>query len=150
MAALLALCAPQGARAQASVSALPVQGLRFGTLSPGLATVVSPDDGGRRASLELVGSGSVTVTFQLPREMEAPDGKRLPLRFGPTDGRIVFPRSTREIVFDPSAPVSFSIPPGSGGATLYLGGAAEPGPRQPPGAYTTSITAWVVVANAAT
>ncbi|HET7463056.1 MAG TPA: hypothetical protein VFJ82_17520 [Longimicrobium sp.] len=152
LAALLALLAgPCPALAQGTVSVLPVQGLRFGTLSSGIPTVVSPLDGSHRASIELVGTGQVTVAFELPAGLTAgAGGALLPLRFGPADGRVTFPRSGASLVFDPQAPVSFSIPPGSGGATVWLGGSAEPGPRQAPGAYEAAITVNVVVANSAT
>jgi len=146
----LLLARPCPAPAQGTVSVLPVQGLRFGVLSSGIPTVVSPLDGSRRAIIELVGSGQVSVTFELPAALRAGSGPSLPLRFGPTDGRVTFPRSGQVLVFDPSQPVSFSIPPGSGGATVYLGGAAEPGPRQAPGAYDAGITVTVVVSNSAT
>jgi|SRR5215218_2105424 len=150
--ALLALLAgPCRALAQGTVSVLPVQGLRFGTLSTGIPTVVSPLDGSRRASIELVGAGHVTVRFELPAGLRAgAGGPLLPLRFGGTDGRVTFPRSAATLVFDPAQAVSFDIPPGSGGATVWLGGSAEPGPRQAPGTYSASITVNVVVANSAT
>lgn len=152
-AALLALfTGPCPALAQGTVSVLPVQGLRFGTLSSGIPTVVSPLDGSRRASIELVGTGHVSVSFELPPGLTTAGsgGALLPLRFGAADGRVTFARGGQTIVFDPSAPVSFTIPPGLGGATVWLGGSAEPGPRQPPGAYSASITVNVVVANSAT
>ncbi|HVG44660.1 MAG TPA: hypothetical protein VM890_08015, partial [Longimicrobium sp.] len=103
------------------------------------------------STVELVGAGHVTVTFELPPALRAEGGApALPLRFGASDGRVTFPGSGRALVFDPSHPVSFTIPPGSGGATVFLGGSAEPGTRQPPGAYTGGITVTVVVANPAT
>ena len=152
LAALVSLIAgPCPALAQGTVSVLPVQGLRFGVLSSGIPTVISPLDGSRRAVVELVGAGQVSVSFELPPALQAGgDAPALPLRFGPADGRVTFPGSGRVLVFDPSRPVSFTIPPGSGGATVYLGGSAEPGTRQPPGAYTGGITVTVVVANPAT
>lgn len=146
---LLALLAePCSAQARSTVSALPVQGLRFGVLAAGSPSIVSPADASRRAGIDLVGTGHVTLTFQLPSALRTPGGAALPLRFGPTDGRIEFPRSTRVIEFDPSAPVSFTIPPGLGAARIFLGGTAQPGTRQPPGSYDGVITVQVTVANA--
>jgi hypothetical protein len=152
IAGLLALLAgPCPARAQGTVSVLPVQGLRFGTLASGIPSVVSPLDGERRASIELVGQGQVTIRFDLPAGLQAgAAGTLLPLRFGADDGRVTFPRSGTMMVFDPASPVSFSIPPGAGGATVWLGGAAVPRPRQAPGTYSASITVNVVVANSST
>lgn len=149
-AALLLVASPGAAQGKGSVQAIPVQGLRFGLLSAGAPAVVSPLDAGRRATLELAGSGHVTITFELPAGLASRGGSTLPLRFGPGDGRIVFARSSREIVFDPGEPVSFTLPPGLGSATVYLGGAAQPGASQPPGEYTATITVFLVVANTAT
>lgn len=149
-AALLAMpVEPCFAQARSTVSALPVQGLRFGVLAAGMPAVVSPADASRRAGVELVGQGHVTVTFELPPALRTPTGSALPLRFGPTDGRITFPGSSRVIEFDPNVPVSFTIPATAGAAQIFLGGTAEPGSRQPPGSYDGRITVHVVVANAA-
>jgi hypothetical protein len=151
LAALLALlAAPCPAPAQGTVSVLPVQGLRFGMLSTGMPTVISPLDAGRRATVELVGSGHVTLLLELPQGLRAggDGGPLLPLRFGATDGRVTFPGSGTVLVFDPAAPVSFTLP--QGGATIWLGGSAEPASAQPPGAYDAAITVHVVVANPAT
>lgn len=149
-AALLLVASPGAAQGGGGVQALPVQGLRFGLLSAGAPAVVSPLDAGRRATLELAGSGHVTITFELPAGLASRGGATLPLRFGPGDGRVVFTRSSREIVFDPGQPVSFNLPPGLGSASVYLGGQAQPGASQPPGEYTATITVFLVVANTAT
>lgn len=147
--ALLAvLVEPCFAQARSTVSALPVQGLRFGVLTAGTPVAVSPADASRRASVELVGTGHVTLTIQLPAALRTPGGAALPLRFGATDGRIEFPRGSRVIEFDPGVPLQFTIPPGMGAARIFLGGTAEPGARQPPGSYDGVITVQVMVANA--
>jgi hypothetical protein len=150
IAALLLVASPGAAQGKGTVQALPVQGLRFGVLSAGTPTVVSPLDAGQRATLELAGSGHVTLTFELPGGLASRGGTTLPLRFGPGDGRIVFARSSREIVFDPNQPVSFTLPSGLGSASVYLGGAAQPAAGQPPGEYTAAITVFLVVANTST
>lgn len=148
--ALLALSGPPvAAAAQAAVTALPVQGLRFGTLTPGAAAEVSPLDASRRATVELVGSGAVTLQVELPTALAA-GGGALPVRFRAGDGRITFPKSNRVLVFDPNAPVTFHIPPGVGGAYVHLGGEAAPTPRQAPGAYAAAIRVHVVVASSTT
>lgn len=149
IAALLLVASPGAAQGR-GVQAIPVQGLRFGLLSAGTPSVVSSLDAERRAVLELAGGGHVTVTFELPAGLTSRGGATLPLRFGPGDGRIVFTRSSREIVFDPNQPVSFTLPPGLGSASVYLGGAAQPAAGQPPGEYTAAITVFLVVANTST
>jgi hypothetical protein len=150
IAALLLVASPGAAQSRGGVQAIPVQGLRFGLLSAGAPSVVSSLDAERRAVLELAGGGHVTVTFELPAGLTSRGGAVLPLRFGPGDGRIVFARSSREIVFDPNQPVSFNLPQGLGSATVYLGGSAQPAPGQPPGEYTAAITVFLVVANTST
>lgn len=148
--ALLALAAPCSAQSRGTVSAHPVQGISWGVLAGGIPSPVSPDDAARRASVELVGSGQVTITFSLPAGLVSAEGAVLPLHFAPSDGRIVFPRSNRVVEFDPTLPVSVNIPPGLGGAQVFLGGTAAPASRQPPGSYAGTITVHVQVANAAT
>ena len=149
LAVLPLLAAP--CRAQTgTVSAMPVQGLRFGLLGGGAPSVVSPLDAGRRATLELIGVGHVTITFELPAGLVARSGATLPLQFRPDDGRIAFPGAGQELVFDPAAPVSFVLQPAVGSASLFLGGAAHPSAQQAPGEYTATITVYVVVANTAT
>lgn len=151
LAAALLLAAPGGvAQAGRSVSAIPVQGLRFGLLAGGAPAVVSPLDAGRRATLELVGAGHVTVSFELPAALASRGGATLPLRFGPGDGRIVIAGTSREIVFDPTQPVSFTLPSGLGSAAVYLGGSAQPDAAQAPGEYTAAITVFVVMASTST
>jgi hypothetical protein len=149
--AVAALAAAAGAApGQSSVSVVPVQGLRFGVLSPGLQTLVSPDAAGGRASLEVVGAGQVTVTFRLPSALTTRSGAQLPLRFQSTDGRVLIAGSARPLLFDPWTPIGFSMPSGGGVASIFLGGGAEPRPNQPPGDYAGVIEVEVVVANAAT
>jgi hypothetical protein len=148
---LATFAGPCLARGQGTVSVLPVQGLHFGTLASGMPTVISPLDGSHRAAIELLGGGAMTVSFELPSGLVASNGGApLPLHFGAADGRVVLPGSPRTLVFDPALPVSFQVPPGSPGATLYLGGSAVPGARQAPGSYDAQITVNVTVANPAT
>ena len=147
----LAFAGPCPALAQGTVSVLPVQGLRFGVLASGIPAVVSPLDGSRRAVIELVGTGHVSLSFELPGRLQGGSGHGvLPVHFGPGDGRVTFPGSPQVLVFDPSQPVSFTIPPGSGGATVHLGGSVLADSRQPPGAYDAAFTVNVVVASPAT
>lgn len=141
---------PRAILAQSSVAVLPVQGLSFGVLPGSASVVIDPLDSRRRAVVDVVGSGAVTVRFVLPTALVGDTNTPLPLSFGATDGRIAVAGSSQVIVFDPNLPVSFTIPSGSKGASIYLGGTARPLARQVPGAYSASINVRVVVANAAT
>jgi hypothetical protein len=141
LAAALALAgSPLPIDAQAAVSLMPVQGLRFGAIVPGLPSTISPLDGDRRAVWELVGSGSVTLLFHVPSTLGSHGDARLVLRFGPRDGLLTFPGSSRVMEFDPGLPLSLDIPPGSGGATIFLGGTVEPGNMQAPRTYQGAVT----------
>jgi hypothetical protein len=122
------------------VTLIPVQGLRFGTIAPGLPSTISPLDGDRRAVWELVGSGRVNLLFHMPRALGSDGEASLALRFGPRDGLLTFPASSRVIEFDPGLPLSLDIPPGSGGATIFLGGTVEPGNIQAPRTYQGAVT----------
>jgi hypothetical protein len=148
VAVLLALAAsPRPVAAQGAIVLIPVQGLRFGVIAPGAPAVVSPLDAAGRAVLELVGSGRVTLTFQLPPALGAGDEARLAVRFGPGDGRITFPGSSRVLEFDPRLPLALEIPAGSGGATVFLGGTVVPAPGQAPHSYDGGITVEVLSGN---
>ena len=144
LASLMGLCAPLGA--QTRVSVLPLQGLRFGKLVPGVAAVISPRDAARAASFDLVGSGVVILRVSVPHSLESDGRSVLPLRFGPMDGRVVFPGLKQDLVFDPAEPVSFSIPPGAGGVKVYLGASVVPEREQVPGAYDAAIEVELVMA----
>lgn len=142
---LLQLGVPSPTAAQGtSVSLFPRQPLQFGTLLPGQAVVVPADDPIRHAEVEMVGSGQVTVTAELPEALVSPLGARLPLRFGPGDGRIVLHRGNRTTVFDPRQPVTVKLPQGVDGATLYLGGVAQSDPMQAAGSYAATIRVMIV------
>jgi hypothetical protein len=148
LAVLLALAAnPRPVPAQGAIVVIPVQGLRFGVIAPGAPTVVSPLDAGGRAVLELVGSGRVTLHFQLPPALGASGEARLVVRFGPGDGRITFPGSSRVLEFDPRLPLALEIPAGSGGVTVFLGGTVVPARGQAPDSYDGGITVEVLSGN---
>jgi hypothetical protein len=127
----------------AQVTVIPLQALRFGDLRSGGAAVVTPLDGAHRMEADLVGSGDVTLMFVLPDSLTAGD-QDLPLRFGPRDGRITFPRSNTVLEFDPTLPFALRIPVESGGARVWLGGTAHPSSHQAPGSYTAPITIHVL------
>lgn len=150
LAGLLALHPPGPAGGQGGVAVLQLQGLRFGALLPGVAAVIPAAETQRSATLELLGAGHVTLTLSLPAGLSAGDGRLVPLRFGPGDVQVTFPRSSRVLTFDPTRPFSFHIPPGLGGATVRIGATALPGARQPPGGYRADITVQVDVGSTST
>ncbi len=100
LSALLPLLAPGALHAQVAV--FPVQNLSFGTIRAGMPEYVAPDDVARRAELELVGSGTVVITFALPTEMVSVGGHRVPLQFDRSDAIFVYRGGSAEKSFDPN------------------------------------------------
>jgi hypothetical protein len=142
---LIVLATPGVAGAQVAV--LPKQGLEFGLLSPGSATEVPATDAARRAELEIVGSGDFTVLVIAPDALVSTAGHTMPVTYRPGDGVIRWKKSNNEFPFQPGQTVTLRIPPGIGGAYVWLGGTVEPGPGQAPGQYSGSITVNVVIAG---
>jgi hypothetical protein len=142
-ASLAVLTAP----AQAQVSLFPRQGLSFGTLSPGVPEWIAPTDAARRAEVELVGAGDYTVLVEVPTALLSTSGSALPLSFGSSDGMIRFRKSNQEQSFQPGQSVEMRIPPGIGGAYVWIGGTAQPTTAQRPGDYGGAITVRIMAAG---
>jgi hypothetical protein len=143
---LACLLIGSGARA-ATVTIVPVQGLRFGFVGDGGRIVVTPHDSASRMEVQLLGTGRVTVVFELPQSLRLA-AATLPLEFGSRDGRVTFPRSNAVIEFDPTRPLSFDIPADSGGARIFLGGSTAAHWTQPPGDYSAPIVVQVFADDA--
>jgi hypothetical protein len=155
-AALLALVAGLcggGATAQApaafsGLDAVPLQGLAFGSLLPGVPEVVTVTDAARRAEIVLNGSGLFDVTLVLPDAMVSSTGARMPLRFGAGDGALLRNVSAAPAAFDPLGTNRLRLDGTQGPARLLLGGTALPSREQTAGRYTTTIV--VVITNPGT
>jgi hypothetical protein len=133
-----------GTPAAAQVAVFPVQDLSFGILRPGSPEQVATEDPMRRAEIELIGTGNVTITFGLPSEMVSVSGSRLPLQFTKGDAEIEMRGSGKDKDFDPTKSKTIKIKNKEGGARIYLGGLAFPTSKQPPGRYRATITVQVV------
>lgn len=140
LAAALVAAAP----ARAQVMVFPRQPLTFGTLLPGTPVSVPPTNVTRRAELELIGSGNVTVTVAVPAVLVRAGGGTLPLSYSATDGIYKRFKASGETYFQPGTTFSFNIPSGQGGAWVWIGGRASPAPTQIPGTYTGIITVTVI------
>lgn len=140
------LFAPAAASAQLSV--FPVQDLAFGQLQAGIASTITVSDAARRAELDIRGKGTFTLDVILPTRMVSAQGKTFPLSFSNTSGQYRWPRLGLSFSFNPNTPTTIWIPFWESGATVYLGGTASPGPNQPPGLYTATIT--VQISNSGT
>lgn len=136
------------APASVGVDAVPVQGLSFGPLIPGVSEVIPVTDAGRRAEIVLNGHGMLDVTLVLPTAMVSPVGARLPLLFTARDGALMRNVSASLLPFDPLSTVRVRLDASQGPARLLLGGTARPSREQPAGSYTATIL--VVITNPGT
>ena len=142
-----ALLASGSAAAQpGGVAAVPVQGLSFGSLIPGVPEVVSVDDAARRAEVVLEGKGSVDVLLVLPRAMVSRTGGSIPLHFGAADAALA--STDRISPMDPLRSMRLNLAGGSAPPRLLLGGTATAGRAQPAGEYSTTIV--VIISKAGT
>ncbi|MEX1181789.1 MAG: DUF4402 domain-containing protein [Gemmatimonadota bacterium] len=127
----------------AQVLVLSEQNLEFGQLTPGTTSVVAATNVTQRATITIDGDrGRYDLTFQLPQYLESASGDRVPLTFGPTDGRITVRSTTTS--FDPAAGTDFRFNPAHHEATVYLGGRAHPAVAQNAGSYTATIVIMIV------
>jgi len=133
--------------AGAQVSLFPRQGLSFGTLSPGVPEWIAPTDAARRAEVELVGAGDYTILVDVPAALVSAAGGAMPLSFGVADGMIRWKKSNHEQSFQPGQSVEIRIPPGIGGAYVWIGGTAQPTTSQRPGNYAGAITVRIMAAG---
>lgn len=140
------LLAPSLAAAQLSIE--PVRGLAFGQLTPGASEAISPNDAARRAELQIRGSGIFTLEAVLPNDLVSASGDLMPLQFSSGDGVIRWMRFGIQYGYDITSPTTVWLPSLAGGASIYIGGRADPTTTQPPGVYTESIT--LIISNAGT
>jgi len=127
---------------QRPITVTGVQSLAFGTLLPGVPTIVVRTDAAKSGQFTVTGphGAQAQVTFTLPAVLTGPGGATLPLTFGGSDaGYSETQNIGSQIGFDPK--LSFLIifsQQGSG--SVFLGGTARPAPTQRAGAYTAIIT----------
>jgi len=146
--ALAGVLAGGSAAAQSeNVAAVPVKGLTFGPLIPGVPEAVSVRDAARRAEVVLEGEGSADVLLVLPRALVSRTGGTIPLLFGPEDGALVLTPSGGLSPVDPLRSTRVRLT-GSVPVRLLLGGTAKPAREQPAGEYSTTIV--VIVSHAGT
>jgi len=127
---------------QRPITVTGVQSLAFGTLLPGVPTIVVRTDAAKSGQFTINGphGSQAQVTFTLPAVLTGPGGATLPLTFGGGDaGYSQSQNIGSQIGFDPKQAfvVTFSQ---QGRGSVFLGGTARPAPTQRAGAYTAIIT----------
>ncbi len=125
-------------------SVYPVQDLAFGQIPAGTPSAIAPTDAARRAEVDVGGTGLYTLNVILPTEMVTMSGARFPISFDSSDGILRYRRLGWQLSFDPTTPTSVWIPWWESGASVYLGGTAEPAASQPPGQYRATITVQII------
>ena len=144
---LFALLASKGLAAQVNVRA--VRGLAFGTVIPGVPSVVSRTDPLDSGWFELRGGNFLTfiqLTFTLPTVLNGPLGATMPLSFATNDAGYSFTNSVNsQTAFNPHQPYTTIKGIGGGATGVFLGGSVSPALNQRAGSYTGTVVLSVVV-----
>ncbi len=140
--ALLVLASTRPAAAQTlRVSAL--QGVSFGTMLPGVSTVVPRTDGARAAEFDIKGTGGgrvVQLQFTLPAALSGPSGATIPLSYSAGDAGFSAQQSiATQVGFDPRQSYTATLS-GNGRASVFLGATANPSTSQTAGSYSATLT----------
>jgi hypothetical protein len=121
------------------LTALALNDLTFGSVLPGIPSVVSVHDAYHAGLFEIQGpaGASVRVELVLPVALISDEGVALAVSFGHADGSAEF--GGHSLPFDPHAPVIAAL--GSDGRLfIRLGGTALPGRPQAGGSYRATIS----------
>jgi hypothetical protein len=111
--------------------------LAFGTLLPGVTTVVPPSDPSRSALFDVRGAkGTVLqVTFVLPPFLLGPGASLMPLAYGPASAAYSVTNSLSDLVtIDPALPLTVTLPT-NGRLQIALGGTIRVPANQRAGGY---------------
>ncbi len=122
-----------------SLQAVPVQGLSFGSLIPGVPEQIGTGDAARRAEVVLSGQGTFDLSLILPSALVSASGARIPLRFGAADAAVAATSSTAPVTFDPRRVYRIRLDDGQGVPRLLLGGTALPAADQRAGSYQATL-----------
>jgi len=128
-------------QAQQPITTVGTQDLTFGSVLPGLPTVVDRLDAANSGQYEIRGEGrtEVRVDLTLPATLDSPGGATMPLQFAAGDGGYsVRPSIRSSQAFDPRAPLVVTLS-ASGRLYIWLGGTVLPAPTQEQGSYSATI-----------
>jgi len=128
------------------VTVTGVRGVTFGTVLPGVPSVVLRTDPANSGQFDIkVPKGPILLSFVLPVTMTGPGGALMPLTFGASDAGFS-PTQTigSQVGFDPKQPFTTPVP-NNGRASVFLGSTANPAANQRAGAYTATIVLNVTV-----
>jgi len=144
---LFAPLASRGLGAQINVRA--VRALTFGTVIPGVPSVVLRTDPLNSGQFEIRGGQFLTIirlTFTLPSVLNGPTGATMPLTFATNDAGYSFINSINsQTAFNPHQPYTTVKGIGGGATGVFLGGRVTPAVNQRAGSYTGTVVLSVVV-----
>jgi hypothetical protein len=128
------------------VTVTGVRGVTFGTVVPGIPSVVLRTDPANSGQFDIkVPKSPVLLSFVLPLNMTGPGGALMPLTFGASDAGYSQTQTIgSQVGFDPKQPYTATVP-NNGRASIFLGGTANPATNQRAGAYTATIILNVTV-----
>ena len=119
-----------------------VRNLAFGTLLPGVPTMVLPGDGAKSGQLDVIGpdNARIMLSMTLPTVLVGDRGGTLPITFGPASAGWSQSQAVgNQTAFDPRAPFTAALS-AAGRGSLFLGATLQPTPTQRAGAYSATIT----------
>ncbi len=144
---LFGLLASRGLGAQINVRT--VRGLAFGTVIPGVPSVVLRTDPVNSGQFEIRGGQFLSIirlTFTLPTVLNGPLGATMPLSFATNDAGYSFTNSINsQTAFNPNQPYTTVKGIGGGATGVFLGGRVTPAANQRAGSYTGTVVLSVVV-----
>lgn len=123
--------------------------LTFGTLLPGVATLVPPTDPLNAGEFEVRGRNrsEILIQFFLPADLQGPGGAAVLLTFGPgAAGYSPNLNINNQLAFDPAVPQVVALP-NNGRAAVFLGGTASPPTNLPAGDYANTVTLQIAYLN---
>ena len=143
LAAVLLLTAPLAAGRAQNIQVTGIQGVSFGSMLPGVSTIVSRTDALRAARFDIKGAGTsriVELRFTLPAALSGPGGATLPLSYTAGDGGFSAEQSVAsQIGFDPRTAYTATLS-GPGRGSVFLGCRATPAANQAAGNYSATLT----------
>jgi len=116
------------------------QNMAFGTVLPGVPSVVARTDATRAGRFDVRGTrrAEVSILFVLPAAMTS-GGASMPMVFGAGDGGYSANNNIAAATpFDPRVPLITRLG-NSGRLYVFLGGTLQPSSQQASGAYTATI-----------
>ena len=116
--------------------------LIFGSVLPGVSTIIQPTDPARSGQFDITGPrfSSIDIWFTLPSAMTGPSGAQLLMFFGPTDAGYTNTGAIgSQVSFDPRLRFVGTLS-NNGRGFVYIGATTSPSGTQRAGSYAAAVT----------